>query len=48
MVGLMVSFWLDGLGSEIDSCGLLLLLLPFVRRVLVVGLSKQTLTCQTN
>lgn len=35
--------WVDGLVYEIDSCGLLLLLLPFVRRVMVVSLSKQTL-----
>lgn len=25
-----VSFWFDGLGSEIGSCGLLLLLLPLL------------------
>lgn len=47
MVGLVPPFGLMVLGVRLIP-GLLLLLLPFVRRVLVVGLSKQTLTCQTN
>ena len=48
MVGLVSPLWLDGLVYEIDSCGFFVTLAPFVRRVLVVSLSKQTLTCQTN
>lgn len=41
MVGLVSPLWLDGLGSEIDSCGFFVTLAPFVRRVLV-GESKRT------
>lgn len=31
MVGLVSPLWLDGLGSEIDSCGFFVTLVPFVK-----------------